>query len=157
MTDRIVLVGCGDAKRDSPQPAYALYDSIYFQKKMCCAMLLGKPAILSAKYGFVWPDEKLEPYDETVGEKTREGTMAWAEEVAETLFDIHPEEVVFLAGKDYREPIKEYIDTTYNGRPFIIHDPFADTSGIGEQQEWLTEAINTLEQGNLATSVLSYG
>ena len=69
MIKRLVLVGCGSDKEGKKSYSWRLYKSDYFQKRMTLAMLMGQPAILSAKHGFLRATERIEEYDEDMREK----------------------------------------------------------------------------------------
>ena len=65
----------------------------------------GEWLILSAKYGLIKPDEVIEPYNETLKEKSIEDRREWSMKVVQ---ELRPQcsagtSVVFLAGEKYRE------------------------------------------------------
>lgn len=151
-TDPLILVGCGGSKRDTRQPAYSLYDSVYFQKKMAFAMQAGQPAILSAKYGFVWPHERLDPYDESMTDKPAEERHAWALEVEQEI-PMNRGHIVVLAGEAYRNHLVPLLETRSST---MVHSPFDYTHGIGEQQQFLTGATDELAQnGSVVLDLLA--
>ena len=136
--DTLVLVGCGQNKRDSKQPIWKLYEGDYFDKKMTLAMLLGHPAVLSAKHGLVMPHEKIEPYDEDLREKEDYKKESWALSVFNSIPEDY-EKVAILAGKDYREHLIPMLESAN----FEVDSPFDsnEMSGIGDQIEWLGKCI----------------
>lgn len=75
----MVLVGCGAAKADSPQPARLLYTGPMTRAGVTYAEASGLPwGILSAKYGLLEPDRVVEPYDLAVHSLTDEERRVWA-------------------------------------------------------------------------------
>jgi hypothetical protein len=58
-------------------------------------------AILSAKYGFLKPNEKIDTYDLTLNNMSAKDVKAWSKEVAEHLYGY--DKVYFFAGKQYRK------------------------------------------------------
>lgn len=162
---RIVYVGCGSAKNydiDSC-PAATLYTSNYFKLKREYAERMGDSwYIISAKYGVIHPWKSIEPYDITISDYPLDEADAplyrtldhWASAVTndiiadiETL-DTHPSrllpnEIVFLAGKDYLDPIRNTLEREFSGQDIDLKFPFDQTSGIGEQMGWLKDATDT--------------
>lgn len=95
-----------EAKR-APSPARDLYTSTLFTgrrryvEQSCDAWF-----VLSARHGLVRPDERLEPYDETLNDQSAEAKRRWSQKVLDSLdaigidydtttFEIH-------AGNEYR-------------------------------------------------------
>lgn len=69
--DRIVIVGCGAAKRPDPAPASSLYTGQHYRLAMAAALAIAprdRVFILSAKYGLVTLDQTISPYDLTIGD-----------------------------------------------------------------------------------------
>lgn len=139
--DVAALVACGASKRDGKQPAWALYSSVLFEKSWSAAMVTGDPYVMSAKYGLLSPDDRVEPYDETLKSFTTEEKIAWAEDVVAELSD-HYDKVALFGGRDYVEPIKMVVDM------YEIEDVYQDTGGIGEQMAVAGEIVTgVIENG----------
>jgi hypothetical protein len=140
--NRLVLVGCGAKKKNKKTYSWDIYESDYFQKRMTLAMLSGTPAILSAKHGFLRVNERIEPYDEDMREKSKDEIESWADSVAEDIPASY-EEIVILAGKKYRNPLQDILREC----GYEVFSPFddEDISGIGEQISWCKEASNLIE------------
>ena len=170
-TTTLALVGCGSAKQDTdePVPAEELYTSSYFAKKRRWVKLYADDwGILSAEHGFLRPRQRVESYDTHIDDVR---TNRWAWEVEQELWSYIqgiagsldsrpwpdpcslsptamrerlanlPVEIVLLAGKTYRDPLADslaYFESEFN---ISIRSPFEATSGIGDQQRWLTDQI----------------
>ncbi len=111
---RIVLVSCVKSKTSKTAPAQDLYISDLFKKTSAYAKLFGdRWYILSAKYGLLAPDQVIEPYEKTLNKMGVQERKSWAKQVMLDLEKILSlsDEVIFLAGKRYREnlikPIEE--------------------------------------------------
>jgi len=91
--------------------------------------------ILSAKYGLVAPDEVVEPYNETLKDKTADERRRWASEVMQNLraHCTPGTTVVFLAGERYREFLVPALQELGSS----IEIPMEGLR-IGEQLGWLT-------------------
>jgi hypothetical protein len=105
---RVGLVGCVKQKRSTPAPARDLYTSTLFRGRrrrveQTCASWF----VLSARYGLVFPQAVLAPYDETLTGASRDVKRAWSSHVLAQLahslghlgwytFEIH-------AGAEYRD------------------------------------------------------
>ncbi|MDI9519784.1 MAG: hypothetical protein QM308_01300 [Bacillota bacterium] len=112
---RVVLISCVAKKQNIPLPAKDLYDSPLFKGAYRYAKKLGadKIFILSAKYGLVEETEIIEPYNETLNNKTIAERKAWAANVLDSLSnktDLRKDDFVLLAGEKYREFIVEQIE-----------------------------------------------
>ncbi len=132
---KLVLVGCGAAKRDEAVEARNLYTSNYFALKRRYAERSGEWRVLSAEHGLVHPETVLEPYDTVVDDLDTEETEAWAEDVTDDLRELVDavDEVVVLAGASYIDPLREF----FSRADVRVRYPFADTGGIGEQMALL--------------------
>jgi len=69
----VILVGCTKSKRSTRSIARDLYDpSDLFRRRRAYAEAAGRPwAILSALYGVVEPGQTIDPYDLTIGQRSR--------------------------------------------------------------------------------------
>lgn len=140
-TRTFALVGCGKAKKDDPAPAADLYTSSYFGlKRKWAEENAERWAILSAKYGIVFPDTEIPPYDVTVGDPDHDADD-WARKVDAQLLTLgwrNVDEVAVLAGSRYTDPLDD-VFSKYSD----AHDaPFRfllEGMGIGEQQKWLSD------------------
>jgi hypothetical protein len=68
--------------------------------------------ILSAKYGLLDETDFIEPYDETLNNKSNKDRIEWASNVLSTLSQkasLNSDEFVFLAGEKYRQHLIKYI------------------------------------------------
>ena len=95
-------------------------------------------AILSAKYGLLFPNDKIEPYDLTLNDMKSEQRKDWAERVFNQMkrrlrlqdFD----KVFFHAGKKYRQHLVPKLeDSGVKCEIPLIH------LGIGRQKAWYRE------------------
>ena len=92
-------------------------------------------AILSAKYGLLFPDDKIEPYDLTLNDMNSHQRKAWAEKVFNQMrrklrlkdFD----KVFFHAGKRYREHLIQKLENKG-----VHYEIPLEHFGIGEQLAW---------------------
>jgi len=132
--ETLVLVGCGNAKADEPQPTKELYTSEYFNLKRKYAEQYGDEwAILSAKYGLLDPEMVIEPYDVTIDDVD---AGEWNLSVLRDLPDVNGTEVVLLAGPDYVDELQD--DLAMYGA-----DVELPTEGrkIGNRMKWLAQAV----------------
>jgi cytoplasmic iron level regulating protein YaaA (DUF328/UPF0246 family) len=115
--------------------AWDLYCSDLFEKaRNFVERQGGRWFILSAKYGLVAPEEVIEPYNETLKDKTADERHRWASEVVEELKVHCPRgtTVVFLAGERYRE----FLVSALREFGTSIEIPMEGLR-IGEQLSWL--------------------
>ena len=111
----VVLISCTSKKKPYRCMAKELYDaSDLFRASYSWAKRKGCEAyILSAKYGLLKEDEIIEPYNETLLDKTPKEIAEWQNSVIATLkekFDVGSTNFIILAGKKYCEPIIHYLD-----------------------------------------------
>ena len=133
----VYLVSCVSEKHAQPMPARELYCSTWFQKaRAFVERQSGEWLILSAKYGLINPDQVIEPYNETLKEKSIEERREWSMNVVQ---ELRPQcsagtSVVFLAGEKYRE----FLAPALSELGCRIEVPM-EGLGIGEQLHWLSE------------------
>jgi len=90
--------------------------------------------ILSAKYGLVEPTETIDPYEYTLNNAPITERQRWAMLVLDGLHDrlVSGDEVVFFAGKRYRE----FLEAPLQGRGIKVRVPMSALRQ-GEQVSWL--------------------
>lgn len=136
---KIVLISCASKKLPHESRARDLYASPLFRKNLQYAESLEPDNIfiLSAKYGVVKLDQKIQPYNETLNNMNSGKRKQWANQVLhslEDLTDLERDDFVFLAGKNYREHII----------PSINHYEIPMKGlEIGRQLQWLTGKISS--------------
>jgi hypothetical protein len=155
-TPRIALVGCGSAKidleDDETVPAKDLYDSNYFALKRelaeeCC----DKWRILSAKHGLLSPDEEIGTYDASLKPSSESyigdyQAGKWAVNTSNEIrvfdsFQAVYARYVVLAGEDYVTHIEDELTTGHRTVSFPFRSD--DLGGIGDQQRWLRQQIDS--------------
>ncbi len=138
---KIALIGCTSDKLDGPCPAIEIYTkSSYFNSKLkyCEKINVDEIFILSAKYGFLKPDEIIEYYDETLKGKPKDHKIKWTNKVLNDLkenCDIENDKFVILAGNDYTKYLLEHLNNYYNPVKGL---------GIGSQHNY----FNTVSKDN---------
>lgn len=111
----IVLIACSKTKLDHAAPACRLYRGERFELAHKKAERLGADYVfvLSAKYGLVPIDEVIEPYDESLEDKTPEERDFWARKVVHQL--VHKPylagdwKIIMLAEDLYADPLKSHL------------------------------------------------
>lgn len=127
---KIILISCVSKKEHIGEgemiPAKKLYISNLFKKAWNYANKLNpnRIYILSAKYGLLSPEKKIEYYDETLLKYTAIEKKKWAENILFQLksegCNLENDEFILLAGKVYyknllgKNGIKKY-ELPYNG------------------------------------------
>jgi hypothetical protein len=135
----VVLVGCGDAKRDHAAPARDLYTSTFFGLKRNYAETVGDYwYVLSAEHGLVPPNKVLEPYDTEI---TGVDGDEWEARVRGDLPNLSGATVIVLAGRDYIEA--GGLETTLSLYADDVEYPLAG-KGLFEQQSWLSDRLDAL-------------
>ena len=134
---RIVLISCVSKKLNHKSKAQDLYVSPLFRKNLHYAKSLNpdKIFILSAKYGLLRLNEKIEPYDKTLNKMRSNEIKEWANFVLNQLkksTEIQNDEFIFLAGNNYRKFLL----------PHLKHYKIPMLSlSIGRQLQWLSKRI----------------
>jgi hypothetical protein len=131
---KIGLISCVSMKQNREAEASELYISPLFKKsKEYATERLDKFFILSAKHGLLKPKDKIGPYDLTLNTMQKDERIAWAEKVYTDLIKVvsKNDEIVFLAGENYRE----FLETKIKARGNPTACPLFKMS-IGEQLQW---------------------
>lgn len=134
------LISCTKTKRNRRCKASEMYSASDLFKKAYayCTKKYDKVAILSAKYGLLFPDEEVEPYNVTLYNMSVEKVKKWSDRVfRQFLAKIELNglgKVYFHAGKRYRQyliPMLEKMNVKYEV-------PLKNL-GIGRQLRWYKE------------------
>lgn len=104
----IALLSCTKSKENYRCEARKMYSaSPRFQLAHRLASLVADQIfVLSAKYGLLPANQVIEPYDETLKDKSRQECIWWSEWVLDTLgsvTDITNDDYIIIAGRDYYE------------------------------------------------------
>ncbi|MFU1780203.1 DUF6884 domain-containing protein [Haloarcula japonica] len=147
------LVGCGASKKDGTHPAKELYDSTYFEKKRDFAeQLADEWFIISAKYGVLDPDREIADYDVSIDDVPVDGWIKRVDAYLRNEVDFQPEDEVYvLLGKKYLEAEDdngESLRDRLDSYDVQVRYPFDETSGIGEQNQWLNKCV---EKGRIGS------
>jgi hypothetical protein len=103
----VALISCVSKKCQDRTEAQNMYISPLFVKSIKYTKDILKPDktfILSAKYGLLCIDQKIDPYNETLNDKNQQERHDWAKNVIEQLkkeCSINNDIFIFLAGKKY--------------------------------------------------------
>ena len=133
----VVLISCVSQKLDKKSKAKDLYVSTLFKKNMAYALTLNPNEIyiLSAKYGLLGLDDRIEPYNVTLNTMKVAEKKVWSEKVFSQLLkleSIKDTKFIFLAGNNYRKYLMPHLPHTevpMEGLP------------IGKQLQFLTEKL----------------
>ncbi len=111
---KVALISCTKYKGKTPSEAMNLYNtSPLFKKSLAYARTIsGDIYVISAKHGLLELDEVIEPYNETLKDKSQQQLLAWGNQVAEQLknrYNLQNTEFVILAGKNYYHPLKSHL------------------------------------------------
>jgi hypothetical protein len=111
---KVVLLSCVSKKLPHKAKARDLYISPLFRLGLKYAESLhpDKIFILSAEYGLVDLDKKIEPYNRTLNTMSAADALAWADRVLLQLkgsIDLENDEFIFLAGERYRRHLIPHI------------------------------------------------
>ncbi len=98
-------------------------------------------AILSAKYGLIFPDDKIEPYDLTLNNMNAQQRKEWSEkafnQMKERLKLKELAKVFFHTGKKYREYLVPLLE---DGG--ILWEAPLEGLGIGKQLKWYKKQLD---------------
>ena len=111
---KIVLIACVKKKRKTPSKAIELYTSSLFKKSLEYAQLLDHDRIyvLSAKYGLVFSEEVIKPYNLTLNDMRAQEIRNWSNRVLVQLSektDLEKDNFIILAGQKYRKYLLPHI------------------------------------------------
>jgi len=135
MEDVAALVACGYAKRSGKNVAWAVYDSTLFEKSWAAASMIGQPFVMSAKHELLTVDDRVEKYNKTLNDFSKDERTRWAKNLDEQLPN-HYNTVVVFGGRNYVNPIKRVFDRN-------IIDPYENCSGNGQQMAVAGEIIKS--------------
>jgi cytoplasmic iron level regulating protein YaaA (DUF328/UPF0246 family) len=134
---KVTLISCVSKKLNFKSEAQDLYQSPLFKKNLAYAKKINSDEIyiLSAKYGLLKLNDKIEPYDKTLNKMSVSEKKKWSNEVYQELQKsevINNTNFIFLAGENYRKYLVEklaYYEVPMKGLQ------------IGKQLQFLTEKL----------------
>jgi cytoplasmic iron level regulating protein YaaA (DUF328/UPF0246 family) len=102
---RIAFISCSKTKLGYPAPACKLYQGTLFKKSLkYCTDNFDVVYILSAKYGLLELNQIIEPYEETLNNKTKIERKIWSEKVKKQIQEKQIHGVFwFFTGEKYHE------------------------------------------------------
>ena len=132
---KIVLISCVSKKLSKRAKARELYISPLFKYYLKYAKSLdpSRIFILSAEYGLVDLEEKIDPYDKTLNKMKAPEREEWAQNVINQLkerVNLKDDKIIFLAGKRYREHLVKHMSN---------YEIPLEGLGIGKQLKYLKE------------------
>jgi len=140
----LYLVSCAKTKQEGTHPAEELYTSPLFKKSVAWVkqqlQAEDQWLILSAKHGALYPNERIESYEQSLEAMTQYDRQQWANAVVSgCLFDFcgwgQYKRVVFLAGALYQVPLRKALSNAFDD--LTIEDPLSGLE-IGQRLQWLT-------------------
>jgi hypothetical protein len=137
--DTVCLVACTSEKALYPNTAENMYKSpLFMGARRYAETRCQSWFILSAKYGLLAPNERIDPYDESLHQMEESERIEWSKRVHDRLSTmIDPTtNVIFLAGDKYRGHLQKYFEQ--EGR--LTRAPMSEL-GIGRQVAWLQKLI----------------
>jgi len=111
----IILISCCGPKLKDRSRAKDIYISPRFKYSLQCAKKLRPDMIfiLSSKYGLLNMYKEIDPYDETLNNKSIDYIINWSSLVVKELskvVDLQNDMFIFFAGERYRKYILPYIN-----------------------------------------------
>lgn len=109
------FISCVKTKRDYPCAAKDMYISPLFRYAYAYAMrrvAKDKIYILSAKYGLLPADKKIEPYEKTISNARKQEQKIWSYKILNMMKDYnipYDANILILAGGGYRKYIENYL------------------------------------------------
>jgi hypothetical protein len=134
--ENIALISCVSKKCLYKTEAKNMYTSPLFVKSLKYANDILKPNkifILSAKYGLLNINEKIEPYNETLNDKKQKEKRKWANDVMNQLMkecDLNNDRFIFLERKNYYEKLILSLPN---------NEILMENLQIGKKLQWLKE------------------
>ncbi len=141
---KIVLTSCVSQKLPYRAKAKDLYVSPLFRKNLAYANQINPDEIyvLSAKYGLVNLDTKIDPYDLTLNTMSEAEIKGWAKMVLEQLGrvgDVRKDHFILLAGLNYRKYLIPYLGS---------YEVPMEGLTIGKQLGFLSKHSNSREMND---------
>ena len=134
------LISCTKSKKNYPCKASEMYSaSDLFRKAYAYAVKnYDFVAILSAKYGLLFPEDEIEPYDLTLNNMKSQQRKEWAEKVFNQMksrLNLHDfDRIFFHAGEKYRRHLIPKLENI----GISCKIPLASL-GFGKQKAWYKE------------------
>jgi len=144
--NRIVIISCGKSKNNGPDCfAKDAYNGQSFLLKRKYAELSGYPwLILSAKYGLLKPEQKIDPnYDQTISTKSDIQQLAQklVKQIPDYLEYSIADEVIFLGPRSYVDALEKAFEGKQ--KSMIVH--ITKSLGQGKAKKKIIELISQIQ------------
>jgi hypothetical protein len=142
---RLVLMACCATKKKGMGPAIDVYTGVFFQtlKNKVKEGAMPNLRILSAKYGFIAPDQKIEVYDQVMDKSSADGFM-----LDDKLVEGFPSNIkdVLIVGSDqYQRVMKAAVEDLIKAGKIDKGASINVTKGgIGEQRSQLGKYLQSI-------------
>ena len=132
---KIAFIGCAKKKKSHKCKVEEMYSpsTLFRLTLQYCKQHFDKIFILSAKYGVLQLNDKIEPYNITLNKMSKQKRVIWGVKILNWInsnLDIY-DEIYIFAGKNYYKYINIYNK---------INLPFGNMK-MGERVKWLKERI----------------
>lgn len=138
----VYLIACTKSKQEYRCTASEMYmtSSLYRLSYEYCINQVdnidSQIYILSAKYHLLSLQKVIDPYNETLINKSSSEKAKWGKIVYNQMketFDIENTHFIFLTGKEYMKPVISYLETYQYSNPIPLN------YGIGKRMRWLKD------------------
>lgn len=131
----IALISCSKTKSNTRTKAMHMYQGNLFLKSlMFCFRYNIKTYILLAKYGLLDLEDVIDPYEDTLNNKSKLERLEWSDRVNASLVSLGISEAIIFAGKRYHE--------------FLNIKKILPLEGLrlGQQLKWFNDKEKTYEK-----------
>lgn len=149
--ERLVLMACCATKKEGKGPALDIYQGVFFQTYKNKVKKNAEPylGILSAKYGFIRPDQEIETYEQVMDKERADALLAEGDQLAKRILPPGGptiKDVLIVGSKEYQRVMKAAVyDLMQQGRIDKNASINVTKGGIGEQRAELGRYLSSIK------------
>jgi hypothetical protein len=148
MNETVAIIPCTNQKSNVAGPAREVWQGAHFQLTLAHAELFyDRVLVMSYKYGFISPDEIIEPYDIDIRYSSAGDRLKWWWKIREDIKKLGTEEpklVALYTGYDTQRVIREFVrNEMYN-----VIQPW-EGSRVGERMQLVYDGVPPFDPAKL--------
>lgn len=143
----IIIIGCTKSKAFDEAPAYLMYSSDLFKKRLAYKKKFyknDKLLILSAHYGLISPKTIIKRYDSYLPKMGKKERLELKKLIKKEIKDLNlnpNEECTVLAGKDYVNLISDLLNITSTESELVIKELNLKFNKLGNVKQFYKKVL----------------
>ncbi len=153
--EALVVLACSGLKLAQPAPALELYRGVMYSTFRAAVMPGAPPqvVILSAKHGFLRPQDLVSPYDQRMSPARAQEMLANLDKFLTLAPRSGVRQVLLAGGKPYRAVMRAALPRLIERTDFSAVTVLETSGGLGYQRQQLRAFLSQMRSANTASGL----